>query len=74
MRSQSPLTDKAKARESGRKRLNEDSARLAVAWVLGEVTAVQVRSVIPDEGNLYSFLARGMRDAVAMGIVEVITK
>lgn len=65
------LLSKAKAAKP-RKRVepNRDLARLSVAWATDEVSLTQVRVALGVSGTaMYSSLARGLRDAVQLGLL-----
>lgn len=66
------LLAKAKAFDTRRKpAVDKQVAILSVAWAAGEITLSQVRSAIEVDGsNAYSVLARGLRDAMSMGLIQ----
>lgn len=46
-----------------------ENAVLAVAWAYGEVTMTQVTKALGRDGNSYAHVARGLRDAVRLGLI-----
>lgn len=49
-----------------------DAMALALAWARGEVSYMQTRAAVglrQNESNTYSVLARGLRHAVASGVL-----
>lgn len=46
-----------------------ENALLAVAWAHGEVQLTQVTAALGRTGNSYAHIARGLRDAVRLGLI-----